>query len=212
MAKPIRLRMRQGAFRAPGAKPLPSGDPGSLQIGFDFDLGPFQRALQQAPRRVADISKRVLHRWATQFVTEAKAEGSRIFTKQKDTDRREGLVQGIYAYPRGTEPMQKGKALLFQIKWSVPYGYILEWGPRKKIWEIKPKRFKALRIPGWQFTVVRGPGGAAKMQQNVVYFKKVVHRWTKWSLRPHMRPAGEKIRPGFIKDMSDVPGAALEGR
>lgn len=211
MAKPIRLRMRQGAFRAPGAKPLTPGVPGTLQVGLDLDLGPFQRALERAPRRVADLSARVLHRWATKFATEAKAEGSRVFTKQKTKDRKEGLVQGIYVNPPGQEPMRKGNALLFQIKWRAPYGYILEWGPRKKVWEIKPKRFTVLRIPGWQFTVVRGPGGAAKMQENVIYLKKVTRRWTKWSLRPHMTPAGEKIRPGFIKDMEAVPGQALEG-
>lgn len=68
--------------------------------------------------------------------------------------------------------------------WGVPYGRVLEFGPRVKTWKIRARFGKALR-----FQV----GGS------VIFRREVTHHWTPAQKRPHFFPAAKRLAPSIRK-------------
>ena len=75
-----------------------------------------------------------------------------------------------------------------QAGWGVHHGAIMEWGPKsKRVWEIKPRFAKALRF---------------RVNDEIVYAKKVTHTWTKDELRPHFAPVLERRWSGMVRRLN----------
>lgn len=98
------------------------------------------------------------------------------------------------------------------------YGPVLEFGPTKRRWEIKPKGTTRVRVKGRGLvarTVRAGKNEKAiralrfKMGGKVVYFRKVVRNWTPKSLRPHFGKALENYRPIMDTKLADATGNAF---
>lgn len=76
------------------------------------------------------------------------------------------------------------------IDWGVPYGRVLEFGPRVRRWVIAARRAQFLRFVS---------GG------RVVFARRVVRRWDRSQLRPHVGPTIDRLRPLIVRELGKPP-------
>lgn len=188
---------------------------GPILLGVDFDARGLRDVFRAAPRKAARLTRNVLRKNSLLVATEARQILTRIqnpkLHPKPEGAQRGGLAQSIIPTP----VQMTGSQMFAEVTWGgLPYGYILEHGPTKKDWDIRPKYYKALRF-GWPNAPMGGftltVAGKAKsgerigaLTENVFYFKRVHRRWSRKELRPHIRPAMRKVEPLFLKDMEGV--------
>lgn len=189
---------------------------GTILIGFNLDTTGFQAALRAAPRRAADLTYRVLRINTTEIATEAKINLTKIQNPKigPEGDQKGGLAQSIMP----SRVYKQGSTMHAHVRWGLPYGKILEWGPSKKSWDIKAKHAPVLRFGwpnapqgGFTATATGSKGGQRVMTltANVFYFKRVRHVDRPSHRRVHVKPAVEKQEPIFIRDMMRIPKKVL---
>lgn len=90
------------------------------------------------------------------------------------------------------DPVKKLKFRARQdIRWTVPYGRVMEFGPRSaQSWEIKPRLKKALKFEIGGQTIFAG---------------RVVHVWTDKQLRPHVGPTLEELDSSLTRILTREP-------
>jgi len=190
---------------------------GPIFISFNLDTAGFLNAMRQAPRRAARAVYRVVKTNSTEAANKARRKLSIIQNPKREEDKkpesgqRGGTAQGIHA----TRPVRQASTIFADVKWANPLvGAMLEWGPKKKRWDIAAKYAPALRF-GWPnapqggFTAVqtgvKGGERVMSLQENVFYFKRVRHIDRPSHRRVHIKPAIEKQEPIFIRDLLRIP-------
>jgi hypothetical protein len=106
----------------------------------------------------------------------------------------------------------KGTEIVQEMGWAVPYGEVLEFGPRhKREWKIRPRGFRS------DVTLGRSGGGQAlkalrfKSKGKIVYARVVTHRWTSDQLRPHFGPWLDHWRRHILAELATIQQRVIEG-
>lgn len=166
-----------------------------IEIKLTVDASEFKRALRKAPRRARRLIRSTIKKHANRLAKEAGQELKRIKNPASNLPKKSG---GSLADSITTSTVQRrGDEMFCEIKWGKPYGHLLEHGPSTKRWEIKPKNAKVLAFSYW-FN-----------PDNTIFTKHVLRIWDKSELRPHVKPASEKIEPGFTNDLARIPKRVL---
>lgn len=180
-----------------------------------FDLKPIHTRLRGVPRLVRAHCRRRLSYWGRYFIADIRKHGSAF----KHAVRRARKTKFTAA------PVRKGRLLASLwtrrvkerdpkqlIGWGVPYGEVLEFGPRgAKTWTIRPKGFRS-------DITSRGGGKTGlkflrfQWRGKICYARQVTHVWTKDQLRPHVAPAFERHEKNFMADIGSIPKRVIEGK
>jgi hypothetical protein len=145
-------------------------------------------------------TRRALGKWGRRIITDIRRD-EELFSNET------GRLKASLWTKRGKDPVP-----VQEMGWAVPYGEVLEFGPkRKKTWVIRPKGFRS--------DVNLGRSGAGQSLKalrfeskgRIVYARKVTHRWTSAELRPHFRPWMDHWRRHILQDLQSIQGRVLEG-
>ena len=174
-----------------------------------FDLQPMQTRMRGVPRLVRAHVRRRLSYWGRYHIKDIRKH-SNVFKYSQGKRGNPGephLVNSLWTRRgKGRDPIQ-------HIGWGVPWGEVLEFGPRRKfVWPIFPKGFRSDKSQG------RSGGGVAlkflrfEWKGKIVYSKGVIHRWKKGELRPHVEPSLKRHERGFHADMGSITQRVIEGK
>lgn len=174
------------------------------RLSATFDLKPLETHMRGVPRLVRKHTRQRLSYWGRRHVADIRKHNS-VFKY------REGGATGKLIASMWTRRAKSGGSKQL-IGWGVPYGEVMEFGPRRKfVWDIFPTGFRS------DITHGRSGGGVAlKMLQfqwhgKICYAKKVTHRWTTKELRPHVGPSLDRLNREFMIDMGSIPQRVIEG-
>lgn len=153
------------------------------------DLPKRVRALKGWHKKVTIMSARRLRYWGDQIISGIRRDRTLFSYKipRLATQRRRGALKASLWRGR---PMRDNEGVKVQLGAGVPYDTVLEHGPTKKVWKIRPSGFRAASgrsggQTGIQF--LRFRGGDRKIH----YAKEVTRRWKQSELRPHWEPHTE---------------------
>jgi len=162
---------------------------------------------RRVPRIVRKAVASSLSHWGRKIVSSIKRDTG-LFNNDPHPDAGH-LQRSLWtARKKGT-----GEAVQ-ELGWggrAVNYGPLLEWGTKKKSWDITPRGFRS------DITFGRSGGKVAlkflqfQIGGKIFYARKVVHNWTTAQLRPHFGPWVDHWHRHIIQDLHNIPVRALEG-
>lgn len=172
-----------------------------------IDMAPTMRRFRAATPLVRAHTRRRLSYWGRQIIKYIRRD-HKLFRYANG-----GATGKLKASLRTRRGRSIGGDIVQEMSWGVPYGEVLEFGPRRKFtWKIRPKGFRS------DVTHGRSGGGVAlkflrfQVGAKIVYAKEVKHVWTTSQLRPHFEPHMKKHERGFLDDMGSITQRVLEGR
>ena len=174
------------------------------------DLGAYNRYIDRARMRLAVAAKRRLEYWADRARTEIRRDRTLFHYAQQPIDdgrgqrRRKGALKASLWVGRAKR--SSGKSLSVEMGWGVPYGPVLEWGPRVRQWIIRPRGFRVAKRGG----VAGVKSLRFRVGNEIVYARKVVHTWSRDQLRPHWTPTLDALEPQILDDLGKVAEDVIE--
>jgi len=143
---------------------------------------PAAAAMVRRSQRLQHAVGRILQTHALVIAAKAKLILGRV--AKSGSSRLAGTIH--------TSPLRSisGQASI-DIKWGLPYGRILEYGPRVKQWVIT-----ARNAPHLVFY--------SQYHGSIIKKKQVIHRWDKSQLREHVGPAVETHWPDCKADLAEI--------
>jgi len=179
-------------------------------LSLSFDLSALNKAAHRLGRAMPDVERAI----QVAMLSAGDTIIARIRADKKKFTHPTGRLDQSLWREAAHEPLKPG----IKIGWGVPYGYVLERGPKtKKDWWIFPGKnlvatgkraglpTKMLRFvdlaKGSFYGLFKGKlrGRNRRIVEKgapVIYAKKVHHIWTLKSLRPHMAVHARQVIEG----------------
>lgn len=157
-----------------------------MRITAKFDLSSLRSRFRGCPRVARRRLRTVLPKHGKAILGSIRRSKS-IFDRTNTHKDSPSLQRSLWASQKNTS-----NELVQEMGWGVPYGPVLEHGPRKRRW------------------IIPGPVGFA-VGGGVQWASEVERVWTNDQKREHFGPAMEKQEPKFHRDAERALVESIEG-